>query len=254
MTWSLVFLSAHLATAAATSAPGAGSTWTLENISAALKQHSYAEILDRALDVPAADRTEVWRSAVAEGAAGVIEKMTPTEKRPLSVVDRAAELVTRFNFIESDPAFVAARSKAILAALNQCWDTDDQRCLRALEVHTKTLSGQAALDAAKVLQRGSPAWSAAGFIKQAVDGTPALCKEALVGTVTVSALATPEDQSFAKDARRVAFELCWDALRPALKSGMVGASNTYLKNVCKSMRAKKALSELQDEICRDEDL
>ncbi|MBK8010527.1 MAG: hypothetical protein IPK13_04210 [Deltaproteobacteria bacterium] len=268
MTWSRAFLGVRLATAVAVSmavlAPGSapaaaesesgGSTWTLDNLGAALKDRSYAEILDRALDVPATNRTDAWRSAVAEAAAAVIRKMTPAEKKPLSVVDRAAELVTRFEFLESAPAFAAARGEVIVAALRRCWDADDQRCLRGLEVHTKTLSGKAALDAAKVLQRGSPAWSAASFIKQAVSGTPDLCKEALVSKVALSALGTPEDQTFAADARRVAFELCWDDLKPALKAGMVGASNAYLKNACKSMREKKALSELQDEICREEDL
>ena len=232
----------------------ASPSWTLEQLNAALEQHSYAEILDRATDVPSTERTDGWQDAVTKSAAEVLRAMKPTEKSPLFVVNRATELAVRFRFIESRPEFVAARGEVIVAALRRCWDADDQRCLRALDAHTQSLSGKAALDAAKVLQRGGVPWGAMSYIERAVASERTLCTNALVRTVTLSALTTPADQPVAASARRVAFELCWDALMPATKEGMVGASDAYLQNCCKAMRDKGALSGLQDEICLDEDL
>jgi len=231
----------------------AADTWTLADLEAAKKSGAYSEVLDRAENVPPAGRTDAWRAVVSEAAAVVIEEAKPQDTKLFSVPEKAAALAARHRFLDKAQRFVAAREKAVQAALAACLASDAADCLVKLEPYSAALSPQAALDAAKLVRKSYFAYAPMALVKQATSGQGALCKDEVAQEVTIAALGLPAGEPGAADARKVAFESCWAPMTPVLKKALVGASKYFLVNACKPMRAKKALSELQDDLCKDEE-
>lgn len=227
--------------------------WAQADLDAAVAQGSWAEVLDHAEDLPPSARNDKWRSAVTEAASNVLEKTTPPADKPFAVVDRAQTLVARYAFLEKAPRFITARGKLTQTTLEQCVKDDRDDCLEKLKAGLDALSGAAAMEAAKVVRRGFNADGAMPLILRAVTGQASLCGDALTSEVTLFALDLPADYPRAADARKVAFEVCWAQLGPALKKSQAGASKSRLANSCAGMRAKKALSELQEDVCKEED-
>ena len=106
--------------------------------------------------------------------------------------------------------------------------------------------------AAKVIRKQ---WNPAAPVELYADaaaGSKELCADAGLQESVLAALELPRDERRAKVGRTVAFETCSSAMAAPLKAAMVHASTYLLGNACESLRAKKALTELQDELCRDE--
>lgn len=225
---------------------------TLADLKTLADAKSYPELLERAEDVAPAARTDAWKDLVATAAAGVV-RSTPIAKDPFVQASKADALLERFAFLAKRDGFLAARDEAIVTGLQRC---NDEACFRLFAPYEKTLLPAGSLAAGKALRRSGfvPYRPMVLFAKAVGTKDAAACKDTDVVDAVIAGLDTPEGSDTAKAAQQVAFEQCWSVLQPKLKASMVGASSTRLENTCKPMRAKKALSELQDELCRDVDL
>lgn len=220
-------------------------TATMEDLQALGAQSAWAELLERAEDVPAAKRTDDWRALVTKAATAVVQ------------VDdsRAAALSSRYPFLASSPAFSKLHGSASVSTLEKCLGDEKLRdpLTECLATFRKTNPKPDALAAAaKVIRKQ---WNPAAPVElyaEAAAGSKELCADPGLQESVLAALELPRDERRAKAGRTVAFETCFPAMAAPLKSAMVHASTYLLGNACESMRAKKALTELQDELCRDE--
>jgi len=231
----------------------AGAPWSLADVEAAATAGSWAELLERAEDVPPSARTDRWRTLVSDAAATALEKTAATPDKPFAVAERARTLAARYAFLEKAPRFSTARSKASLAALEACVKADRDDCLDVLQADLETLSGDGALAAARWVRKGYSPASAMPLVARAVSAQASACADALTSEVVLAALELPDEDTRAPAARKVAFETCWSALSATLKKTQIGASKYRLVNSCKAMRSKRALTELQDDLCKDEE-
>lgn len=220
-------------------------TATMEDLQALGSQSAWTELLERAEDVPAAKRTDEWRALVTKAATAVVQADD----------SRAAALSTRYPFLASSAAFSKLSASAAESALEKCLDDGKVRdpLTECVASFRKTNPGPDALAAAArvIRRRWSPA-APVDLYADAATGSKALCADAGLQESVLAALELPRDERRAKVGRTVAFETCFTAMAAPLKAAMVHASTYLLANACEPMRAKKALTELQDELCRDE--
>ena len=236
------------------SAAWAKSPATLEDLQALSQQKAYAELLERAEDIAPAARTDAWQGLVASAAVGVVTT-TPLAKDPFGEVGKADALLARFAFLDKRAAFSAARDEAVLKGLKRCVDANNEACIEHFVPYEPSLGATASLKAGKMLRHygAVPYRSMLLFAKAAAGKDGGACKDPDVSDAVIAALDLPPDHRSAKAAQQVAFESCWPALQAKLKSTMVSASASRLQNSCVGMRAKKALTPLQEDLCKDEE-
>ncbi len=227
---------------------------TLGDLEVLLQKGAFAELLERAEDVAPASRTDAWKNLVT-GAAVAVVKSTAVTKDPFAPALEADVLLKRHIFLAERQPFLAARDGAVLGAAQRCFkEADGEPCWKTLAVFEPTLTPPGSLDLGKALRRNGalPARVTSLYAKAAAKD-PAACKDADVQDVLVASLDGPVEGAPAVSARSVAFTVCWAALSPKLKAAMVGASSYRLRNACKPLREKKALTALQEDLCQDEE-
>ncbi|QDE94160.1 hypothetical protein BHS06_19665 [Myxococcus xanthus] len=230
---------------------------TLEDLRALAVQKSWAELLERAEDIPPASRTDTWRALVTEAATAEVESaMAPDDKDPFATARKARALGQRYSFLAKAPGFSSARDARGLKDLERCLELERSGCIDTYRELTGDASAETTLQAARLVKRGRFAYVAMPLFASAVRGgkEAGACKDEALAEAVLAALDLPATDSRAGDARKVAFEWCWSALGARLKSATVGASSYFLANTCQPMRARKALTELQDDLCKDEGL
>lgn len=228
----------------------AGATAAQDELSALANQGAWAELLEKAEKTPPAVRKDAWRQLVARAAAAVV-KSAPPGKDGFDALGRADALVQRYGFLADTRPFPEARDEAVLAAAGRCQDLGDD-CWKRLGAWEPKLTPAGSLALGRFLRKaGFVAWRPMPLFARAVS-EPAACRDPDVLASTLASLDTPEDSPAAAAARQVAFERCWDVMKPALQESLRGASSYRLRNACAAMRAKKALSELQADLCADE--
>jgi hypothetical protein len=224
---------------------------TQAELDALAARAAYAELLERAEDVSAGSRLDPWRSVVTKAAVAVVSHRSAGA--PFVDAAKAETLRERYRFLADQPAFITARDEAVVAGAEACVkETEDAPCWKTLASFEKTLGAGGSLALGKLLQKsGFRAGRVMPVFARTVTSKDApACRDPDVQAVTVDALELPVAE--AATARSVAFELCWTAMMPKLKAAMVGASSYRLQNACKAMREKKALTEMQADLCTDE--
>lgn len=218
---------------------------TLEDLEALAGQSAWVELLERAEDVPPAKRTDAWRGLVTKAATAVVQ----TDE------SRAQALSTRYGFLGREPAFSKLQGTASVSTLEKCLRRSDlnDALTECVSTFRKTNpKADALVDAARLLRKQ---WNPAAPVELYADAAASAketCSDAGLSESVLAALELPRDATRAAAARKLAFETCWTALAPAVKQAMVHASPSLLRNACEPLRAKKALTEMQDELCRDE--
>ncbi len=84
-------------------------TATMEDLQALGTQSAWAELLERAEDVPAAKRTDEWRALVTKAATAVVQADD----------SRAAALSSRYPFLASSPAFSKLNGSASVSTTRE---------------------------------------------------------------------------------------------------------------------------------------
>ncbi|NRD68140.1 hypothetical protein HRD49_41065 [Corallococcus exiguus] len=229
---------------------------TLEDLQTLASQKAWAELLERAEDLPAPKRTDAWRALVTDAAAADVETLAPSDKEPFAATQRARALGRRYAFLPKAPRFATARDQGASKDLQRCLERDRRGCIDTFLELTPDMGPEAALQAAHLVKQGHFAYVAMPLFALAVGGGKdvSACKDAALAETVIAALGLPKEDPRAVQATKVAFEGCWSALGPKLKAATVGASSYFLANTCQPMRARKALSELQDDLCKDEEL
>lgn len=233
----------------------AGPPLTMADLRALATDAAWPELLARAQDVAPASRGAEWKAVVREAAVNSL-KVTKAPQPPFADAERADALAARFPFLAGDADFDAARGDAVARGIGACLREDEAAKCWALErQYEEGLTGAAALKAARAfVANGSVKYRPMVLFAAAVTAKDsAVCADPELAAAVVASLDLPRDSAAAKSAMKVAFESCWTALAPALKESLRGASDSRLKNQCKPMRARKALSELQAALCSDVD-
>ncbi|MCY1033920.1 hypothetical protein OV207_20875 [Corallococcus sp. BB11-1] len=235
---------------------GAREPVTLEELQTLASQKAWAELLERAEGLPAPQRTDAWRALVTDAAAADVEALPPDDKEPFAASRRARALGQRYAFLSKAPRFATARDQGARKDLQRCLGLDRRGCIDTFLELTPDMGPEAALQAAHLVKQGHFAYVAMPLFAMAVGGgrDVSACKDAALAEAVIAALGLPKEDPRAVQASKVAFEGCWSALGPKLKAATVGASSYFLANTCQPMRARKALTELQDELCKDEAL
>ncbi len=228
---------------------------TQADLEALVAHAAFEELLERAEDVPVAARKDEWRAAVTRAAAASVSQR-PT-KEPFSRAARADALGERYRFLAEQPAFTSARDEAVVAGAALCLEEAEYApCWKDLARLESTLSPAGSLTLGRLMRKNGfvPARVAPLFCK-AVDKKDApACREVDLQDVVLAGLDLPVDEDGARAARLVAFAQCWSVMQPRVKASLVGASSYRLRNSCKVMRERKALTELQADLCTDEGL
>ncbi|AGC47412.1 hypothetical protein MYSTI_06139 [Myxococcus stipitatus DSM 14675] len=227
---------------------------TLEDLRALAAQKSWAELLERAEDLPPAKRSDTWRTLVTEAATAEVEAATaPDDKDPFAVARKARALGQRYEFLAKAPGFSSARDARGLKELERCLESEKSGCVDTYRELARDAGSETMLQAARLVKRSHFAYIAMPLFAAAVrEGKAAgACKDEALAEAVLAALDLPSTDARAGDARKVGFEWCWSALGARLKAATVGASSYFLTNTCVPMRARKALTELQDDLCED---
>lgn len=217
---------------------------------------AWDEILERAEDVPAASRGEPWKTVVVSAATARVTHRASSAPEAFAAAVEADALKGRYRFLADREAFITARDAAVNAGAQRCMkDREDQACWKALAHFENTLSPAGGLALGRLFKKNGwlPSRVMPLLAKGISGADSALCKDPEVQDVTVAALDAPVEEASAAAARTVAFEWCWVAMQPKLRAAMVGASSYRLRNACKPMRERKALSALQLDLCADEE-
>lgn len=218
---------------------------TFEDLQAMAAQSSWDELLERAEDVPAAKRTDEWKALVTKAATAVVERDD----------SRAAALSARYRFLAEAPGFAKVNTSASVAALEKCLGNEKLKdplgeCVTTFK-KSKPNADTSAAGARLIRKTWNPAapldlWS------DAVTVNKDLCKDAQLQESVMAGLELPKDEKRAVLAKTLAFDTCWSAMQGVVKPAMVHASTYLLANACAPLRAKKALTEIQAELCSDE--
>ena len=225
--------------------PAFAGTASLEDLEALAAQSAWVELLERAEDVPPAKRNDAWRGLVTKAATAVVQ----TDE------SRAQALSTRYGFLANQPGFAKVQGGAAVTTLEKCLKRDDLKDALTDCVTTFRKSNPKAeplVEAARLIRRQ---WNPAAPVELYADAAASakeLCADAGLAESALAALELPRDGTRAEAARKLTFETCWTALAPTVKKAMVHASTYLLGNACEPLRVKKALTEIQDELCRDE--
>jgi hypothetical protein len=227
-------------------------TWTMDDLKALDASRSHAELLEHAEDVPPTARTDDWRAMVGRAAAGVVASAHDTTKQPFAGTERGVAASKRFPFLAKDPGFQGALEASALASMKRCAQGDGD-CVEPVKPALPLLRAAGLVDLGKALGAGRRSTAPMTIFAQAIGSSvdhPA-CRDPVVQDATLASLELPSDDEFAAAARKVAFDACWKAMEKPLKAAMVHANDALRKNACAPMRAKKALTELQDDLCKE---
>lgn len=227
---------------------------TMDDLKSLATNASFAELLERAEGVAPAARTDAWKELVTTAATAVVAGLKPAGDA-LAGLARADALLERFTFLAQRDAFVAARDDVAVEGLRRCLEANDEACVRRFAPQERTLSPAGSLKAGKAFRRARAVAyrPMALFARATGKKDAAACADPDVGDAVMASLELPPDSEAAGHARKVAFEWCWSALQPKLKASMVGADSYRLLNQCPGLRAQKALSAFQEEVCQDEE-
>jgi hypothetical protein len=224
---------------------------TLDDVKTLASQGAYAELLEKAERVKPSERTAEWTRAVTRAAAEACDEK-PATGNPLSQVECIGALAKRFAFLKADAAFQKRVETLVVEGVDDCkvrgFDDCDLRVMRM----SNQLKSETLMAAAKALIAGGYLKTAPmPLIADAVKQNAALCADKTVSDVTLASLELPADSPRAQQAKSLAFGVCYAKLSAALKQAMVGPSDYLLKNACAGLKEKKALSELQADLCHD---
>jgi hypothetical protein len=227
---------------------------TLEDLQALGEQKSWDELLERAEDVAPASRNDTWRALVTDAAVARTTGAPSDDKDSFAATRKTRALARRYTFLAQAPRFATARDEGALKDLRRCVDRDSERCLDTYLELNPDVAPQGALEAARVMRRGHFPYVPMPLFALAVGGAKdaSACKDDGLAETVIAALGLPKEDPRAASARKVAFESCWSALAPKLKGAMAGASSYFLVNACQSLRSRKALTEFQEDLCKDE--
>ncbi len=224
---------------------------TVDDVKMLAAQGAFAELLEKAERVKPSDRNTEWTRAVTKAASEACDEK-PATANPLSQVECIGALAKRFAFLKGDAAFLKRVETLVVEGLDDCkvrgFDDCDVRVIRL----SSQLKPEALMAAAKaLLAHGYFKTAPMPLVADAVRQNVALCGDKTVSQAILASLELPADTLRAQQARALAFGACYPKVSAALKQAMVGPSDYLLKNACTGLKEKKALSELQADLCHD---
>lgn len=222
-------------------------TYSMADLSALEKKSAWEEILSHAEDIPPAQRTPAWEKIVEKAAVGYVETLT-TKASSWSGVYTSQAFIKRYPFLTKSQAFMAKRAEAAKVSSEQCLRGSyrGEHCIEEMQDFLKTPNTGADLgfEFGKITRRVMNHYVAVPFFKWAAEQKKdaSYCADEDLKLATIAGLGLPADYENAAGARQLATDLCWDALKDAVRKELVEHPDGYYRdNACSVLSSKGAL-------------
>lgn len=242
----------------------AAPAFAMKDLEALGARGAHKELLARALDVPASQRSKKWEALVATSATAVLEKAAENDAfEALKLDESLRELYPQAT---RAPGYRAVQSRAVAGGIGACFvevKKLERRllserahipdCARMAELYVERAQAppSEALELARLVRRNRHPSMAAGLFLAAAPGPGApACKDPGLEQATLSALHERPGTPLAAAGKTLAFERCYAELAPSLKGELArSAESSYFVNACPDLVKKRALGKLQTKRC-----
>jgi hypothetical protein len=255
-----IVLGAALVAASTTAAWGSVDNVHMADVQALAKSKSWVELLAKAHNVPASERDASWQSLVTEAAIAHATDASITDEQ--AAADDESELQLYPHLAQSRP-FMDARGKRAMtwfkACFRQSYTIDDCDKLAKAFASADPNNSALARELGDLVMASTTAKGlAVRYYAQALTAAQHQKNDKAVkdicGTSDLAdALAnamTFEDATAVAQANTVAFDICWPQLNHDDFAKNATASDAAMKNACKGLIAKKALSGVREKKCK----
>lgn len=234
--------------------------YKMEDLKALGESQGWLELIEHAEDVRPSERKAEWKALLEKAAAGHLSNLEQ-QKKGWEIITTSDQLLTRFPQLAQSKVFMAKRRDAGLPAFQECFRDayGGVQCVEQLEAFTKADPNDAELHfgAGKVVTRGGMWAAAAPFFARAFEDAKQRktgCKDEALHETLRRAFGQPPDYANAKAAQKVAFDQCFDDLKPVLMDAFYESGGYDAKNLCMGFTRKKVkLSAFQQAYCKDQE-
>lgn len=221
--------------------------YAMADLDALAKRGAWEELLMHAEDIPPAKRDATWEKLVEKAAIGELGQLT-TKAESYEGVFTSQALGKRYPHLLKSSEFMSKRGEAGKKAASEClreaWR--GEHCLDMMNTFLSTPGTSADVGFAfgKIARLNQNHYVAVPFFKWALEKKKdaAMCGDEDLSLAVVAGLGLPPDYENAAGARKIATEMCWDALKPAVeKKVLEDGSSYFIDNACAVLAAKGAL-------------
>lgn len=234
--------------------------YTIADLKVLVAKKSFKEAYLHLDDVTPSDRGADWLDVAATASTGVLERLPVDDGTAIGVID---SIDSDYPELAKSSKYVRLRAdlgyKGLVGCFTQSsgyWSSrGTEECA---QVATRFVTNDAtdaalALRVAKLARTQMNSAAAVPFFTRALGTKPtaAVCKDEDLSLAVTAGLGLPPDYENAGEARTLAAR-CWDALGGAIIKAFEKdpKGGYYHQNACELLRAKKALSSLQEKQCK----
>lgn len=221
--------------------------YKMADLEALDKKSQYEELLGHAEDITPSQRTPAWEKLVTKAAAGYMQSLTAPTSANEGVWTSTA-LIKRYPFLTKDADFMNKRTEAAKVASDKCLK-DSYRGARCIEqmkdfLQTTGTAADVGFQFGKITRHNMNHYVAVPFFKWSFDQKKdaAWCSDEDLHLAIVAGLGLPPEEKSAADARAIASDPCFDALKADMTKALVESPTGYVRdNTCAVLKAKGAL-------------
>ncbi len=232
-----------------TSARGAkSSALTAADLAVLDRKGAWEEILDRADEIPTAQRGPAWERIVERAAVELLRRYADTSA--FDAIFGTQAVMRRYPHLTGSRLVEDARSSAIRVAVDACLEDPrrGRRCVEAAKDWLKAPStaAETTFEVARIVRKRESPYVAAPLFKAALDQKRAagasagtFCVDEDLRVSTAAALALPDEYDEAGAARAIAAGPCWDAMKDGVRATLQASDAPYFRdNACAVLRVK----------------
>jgi hypothetical protein len=216
------------------------------------RQGAWQEVIAHLEDIIPSKRDATWRGIAERASVGYLRGLDARD-----ALEFSDHFLAEFPLMAQSRPFMATRVATAFPAFEGCFkDSKDSPRMatacadRLLPFVDADPEPNLVIRSARLVGASAARAQAVALFARAVAGRARICGEdTLAGSVT-AALALPPTEGVVADARVIAKDVCWDALKEALVDRFIAdGSSPYRKNTCDFLSAKNALSTISLKRC-----
>jgi hypothetical protein len=224
---------------------------TINELAVLDRQGAWQEVLSHLEDIVPSQRDATWRGIAERAGVGYLRGLDPRD-----ALEFSDHFLAEFPLMAQSRLFMATRVQAAFPAFEGCFKDSGPRGATACAdrivpfVDADPADTTLVIRAARLVGASAAKDRAVALFARALAARVKICGEdTLAGSVT-AALALPATDPLVPDARAIAKDVCWDALKEALVDRFIAdGSSPYRKNTCDFLSAKNALSTISMKRC-----
>jgi hypothetical protein len=222
---------------------------TINELAVLDRQGAWQEVLAHLEDIVPSQRDATWRGIAEHAGVGYLRGLDPRD-----ALEFSDHFLAEFPLMAQSRPFMTTRVATAFPAFEACFK-DGRGAMACADrlvpfVDADPADTSLVMRAARLVGASAAKDRAVAFFARALAARIRICGEdTLAGSVT-AALALPPGDALVTDARAIAKDVCWDALKEALVDRFIAdSSSSYRKNTCDFLSAKNALSTISLKRC-----